>query len=1673
MSTFVRVFVILALGWRILAPFSTSGASLPSGFAETQVVTGLTSPTAMAFTPDGRLFIAQQSGEIRILKSGLLLPDPFVVVPTAALAERGLVGIAIDPGFSSNGLVYVNYTVPVTPPHNVIARYASDPANPDLAIPGSEEILFTLENQNATVHVGGGINFGPGGKLYIGHGESGSGSAPQETTSLYGKLLRINPDGSIPWDNPFYNTATNRNRAIYALGLRNPFTFAFDPVSGHLYVNDVGAHVWEEVDDILPGGNYGWPTAEGPSGGAFLDPIYTYQHGDGILLGYSVTGGTFYRPPVDNFPAAYVGHYFCADYVNGWINVLNPATHVVDNFRGVELQLGIVDLDVGPDGGLYMLARGTTPSAGSGVGYSTGVIRRIDYTGSLSPTITVPPTSQTVAVGSAATFSITASGTPPLSYQWQRAGVDLPGATGTSYTTPATVLADNGALFQCRVANPYGSVTSPPADLTVATNQPPVPTITLPAPGSLYVAGTSVAFAGTATDPEDGPLGPGAFSWRIDLHHDTHTHPGMPVTVGITNGTYPIPANIEVSDNVWYRIYLFVTDSQGATTVTYREILPTKQTFQIQTQPPGLPLLLDSQPVPGSLTVTGVVGVVRTLGTPLLVTNAGKAYQFDSWSDGGAAVHSITTQPVPTTYTATFHVLANTPPLADILAPVEDTTYSAGETLLFYGRGVDAEDGLLPPSAFAWRVDFYHGGQVDYAFPIQGGITNGQLHLETAVDPDPNAFYRINLAVTDSSSRVGTAIRDILPNRQTFLLKTAPEGLSALLLDGAAVPSGISVTGVVGVTRSLGVATSVTNAGQVYDFTGWSDGGAASHTIPTPLVPTTYTASFQPRVVATNTPPQLTLLSPAAGSLYSAGDLLLLAGSATDTQDGTLPPGACSWSVEFHHTGVTDLFLPATPGLLSTSLPLPRVVDPDPTAFYRVVFSATDASNATSIVSRDLAPNLQAFTLATAPAGLPGLRIDSGPLTSGITVTGVVGVTRTLAALNLVTNGGKRYQFTGWSDGGALTHPINTPAAATTFTAAYAEVVNTPPVAEIVTPTTGTQYRAGDTLLFEGRGTDPQDGSLGPGAFAWRIDFHHSGKVDYAMRIRGGITNGSLALPVDVDPDPNAFYRIQLAVTDSASLVGTTYRDVLPVQSSFTLSTLPPGLPAVLLDSAAAQLDVPYPGVVGIARSLDVVTRLTNAAGRVYQFKSWSDGGAAAHAIAVPSAPTTFTARFEEVILNTPPTVALLAPPPGSAYTAGQPLHLAAEATDAQDGVLPGSAFHWTLEFHHSGMADLVDPGAGGSATADYLIPTEVDPDPEAFYRVLLTVVDSGGLSTNVTRDVQPLRGGFTLATDPPGLPLLLDGALIATPTSVTGVVGVARSIGVVSPYVQPTNTFEFAGWSDGGTATHTLQTPGAGSTLTARFYWYAGLGPTPSLVTLVPQGSIWRYLDLGPDPGPGWMKPGFDDAAWLSGPAELGYGDGDEATVMRFGPDPAAKPITSYFRRAFPVSLAMTLTNLELRLLRDDGAVVYLNGTEVLRSNMPEGVISPETTAASLVTGADEKVFHPSTLDPALLVEGTNLLAVELHQVSANTPDASFDLELVGWTDHRPALTLRVAPGTGHILVAFRSVGGVGYTLYGSDDMIQWRELATLAGNGGDAAFEIDPSGVNATAFFRVRISP
>jgi glucose/arabinose dehydrogenase len=305
----------------------------PVPVALQEVAAGLSFPVYLTAPPgDPRLFILEKTGAVRVVKDGALLPTPFLDLSTRVSggSEQGLLGLAFDPAYASNGRFIVHYTD--VSGNTTVSAYRVSAADPDRADPASEAVLLTVE-QPFPNHNGGQIVFGPDGMLYIGLGDGGGGGDPggrgQSLADLLGDILRVDVASgtayTVPADNPFVGQAGARPE-VWSYGLRNPWRFSFDAATGDLYIADVGEGAWEEVDVVTAaagagrGGNFGWNVMEGrhcyaspscaPS--QFTVPVLEYSHASGC----SITGGYVYRGAA--IPALQ-GHYFYADFCSGWV----------------------------------------------------------------------------------------------------------------------------------------------------------------------------------------------------------------------------------------------------------------------------------------------------------------------------------------------------------------------------------------------------------------------------------------------------------------------------------------------------------------------------------------------------------------------------------------------------------------------------------------------------------------------------------------------------------------------------------------------------------------------------------------------------------------------------------------------------------------------------------------------------------------------------------------------------------------------------------------------------------------------------------------------------------------------------------------------------------------------------------------------------------------------------------------------------------------------------------------------------------------------------------------------------------------------------------------------------------------------------------------------------------
>jgi hypothetical protein len=282
-----------------------------------------------------------------------------------------------------------------------------------------------------------------------------------------------------------------------------------------------------------------------------------------------------------------------------------------------------------------------------------------------APGIAVDPADLTTPPGQPATFRVTASGAPPLRYQWQRNGIDIPGATGVAFTLADPQPADGGATFRVVVTNDSGSATSRSARLTVSNDRAPSPAITGPAAGALFTAGERFTYAGSAADAEDGPLLPSQLSWRVDYYTGgAPARPLVPDTGGVTSVSFTVPTVTPYTlPDVFFRVTLTATDSAGNRSVATRDLLPRTSTVTLGSRPAGVQLTLGGQPVTAPAAFTGVAGVERQLTAAATVTVNGLTLTFTGWSDGVAAAERTISTPAAD---ATFQALYAAPTLLSV-----------------------------------------------------------------------------------------------------------------------------------------------------------------------------------------------------------------------------------------------------------------------------------------------------------------------------------------------------------------------------------------------------------------------------------------------------------------------------------------------------------------------------------------------------------------------------------------------------------------------------------------------------------------------------------------------------------------------------------------------------------------------------------------------------------------------------------------------------------------------------------------------------------------------------------------------------------------------------------------------------------------------------------------------
>ena len=638
-------------------------AALPAQFGFTTIAQGFTQPMAFAYAPDGRIFVAERAGVIKIVKpGGAIVTFLDMRGQINAAWGRGILSIALDPNFTANKRVYMTYHEELTPndPDQGgsarwrVVRLTPQAGNPDAADLNS---LVTLATDLETTaykqdpHSGGDLDFDLNGNLLATFGDGATPSAldPEATksydfTKLNGKMIRIDPNtgNGIP-ANPFYETANpgSIKSKVLARGFRQPFRFTVDRSNGTIYEGDVGWDTWEELNiiptawtNLLRDANMGWPCYEGGSGTPTQQPLYfsdnrtsgtcntvagegshasayAYTHsgqGAAIIMGQAYRGSSY--------PAGYLGKVFWADHNRDQVWMYSPGGGVTQ-FGTTGGYGSVVDFETAPDGNLAYLS------------YNEGRLREITYLATNHAP--VAGGSATYQAGTSYAYAFSSAGSSdadsdPLTFTW--AYGDGTSATGASVTH---TYAFGSYDAQLSVTDGRGGVATKAFHIDAGNRQPSV-TFLSPLNNSKYAVGDQVTFQIQASDPDEGTLGADRVSWQVVLHHEEHTHSDQEVAglSGSFTATFP-----ELVDT-WYEVKATGRDHNGGIGITSLTVLPKKADLTFVSNPSGAGVAVDGTARMTPYTQAFIVGSAHSALADATAAAGGAGYAFQTWTSNGA-----------------------------------------------------------------------------------------------------------------------------------------------------------------------------------------------------------------------------------------------------------------------------------------------------------------------------------------------------------------------------------------------------------------------------------------------------------------------------------------------------------------------------------------------------------------------------------------------------------------------------------------------------------------------------------------------------------------------------------------------------------------------------------------------------------------------------------------------------------------------------------------------------------------------------------------------------------------------------------------------------------------------------------------------------------------------------
>jgi glucose/arabinose dehydrogenase len=722
---FVGGFVAVVVLAGVLAP---PAGALPPNFEGKILADGLDAPTAMAWAPDGRLFVAEFAGRVRVVQGGRLLDEPVIDISDHVNArfDRGLLGIAVDADFETNHFLYLLYVYEGgdTDPNGsktsrltrVVVKWDNTVANPEApetVILGKEAAAPCPPPRNDldcipaefASHAIGTVRADADGTLWVGSGDATHAGTTHPNAlrtyneaSLAGKLIHIDRDGRGVPGHPFCpgdGDLTHVCTKVYAKGFRNPFRFTLREGGLGPIVGDVGNTAYEEINLTTPGSNYGWPCWEGPEHTGYWEPqvacqefyatqtavppdfAYGGSEGSSTAGGGAVVAGPVY--PGGDYPDDYDGDIFYGDWSWGRIARIDIEPGGIEHTEfAANGLLKVTDLQLTPRGNLSMVnPRDFSPGAGR-------VVEWLYCPENCAPDARAAATP--TAGGVPLTVAFTSDGSTdsdgdPLTYEW-----DFGDGTPTATTPGAEHVYTAPGVYEARltVTDPGGR-SGTATVLISAGNVPPVPAIDEPDGDFRYAAGEPVTIAGSATDEEDGQVDPDTLEWRVRLHHANHTHP----FVDATGPSVQITPRDDHDADSHFEVVLTARDSGGLGATVTRELLPATVPLRIESFPPGARVTFGGLSTVAPFSTTSAVGFRTTVSAATSVTSGGSTYTFKAWSVGDERQQDIVVGTSPSVLTAIYQAPpgepepepepAPGPPPADAAPPPEQEPSLPGE----------------------------------------------------------------------------------------------------------------------------------------------------------------------------------------------------------------------------------------------------------------------------------------------------------------------------------------------------------------------------------------------------------------------------------------------------------------------------------------------------------------------------------------------------------------------------------------------------------------------------------------------------------------------------------------------------------------------------------------------------------------------------------------------------------------------------------------------------------------------------------------------------------------------------------------------------------------------------------------------------------------------------------